>query len=139
MNSKMLSIRLLASFIIGYLCMINSDDNCKWDKPSNAPNIYWINMDKSVDRRAAMEKHLNDVVGADKHFRVRGITLGDIYIPADIEKSWGSNAAKYDTSEEIPHRSQVTETAFAHLITVHFHSRVRVRVGIEGGSLLDLF
>jgi hypothetical protein len=94
-----------------HITSIRGDEQCKWDRPSNSPNVYWINMDKSVDRRIAMEKHLNDVVGPDKHFRVRGMTLNDIYIPADIEKHWATNNAKYNTTEIIPHKSEVTETS----------------------------
>ena len=84
----------------------NSEDLCKWNKSHDSPNIYWINMDKSVDRRIAMRKHLDDVVGSSKHFRVRGITLNDIYIPADIAKHWGSYSARYETTEVIPPRNQ---------------------------------
>jgi hypothetical protein len=47
-------------------------------------------MDKSVDRKIAMNKHLDDVVGANKHFRVRGFTQEDIYIPDDILKTWSN-------------------------------------------------
>ena len=64
-------------------------------------------MDKSIDRRIAMEQHLDSVVGPNKHFRVRGFGLDDIYIPADVEKFWTTYQAKYDTSEVIPHRSSV--------------------------------
>ena len=77
-------------------------------------------MDKSVDRRIAMEKHLNDVVGADKHFRVRGFTPEDIYIPDDIRLTWASEDAKFDTDEVIPHKSEVTQSSkfFNHKVIV---------------------
>lgn len=89
----------------------SSDPQCTWNKTVNSPNVYWINMDKSVDRKIAMKKHLDDVVGPDKHFRVRGFTQQDIYIPADIEKTWMSGRAMYNTSEVIPHKSLVTKTS----------------------------
>lgn len=110
-------LRLLCTFcvVISYLCPLvspsSSDEECKWNKSANSPNIYWINMDKSVDRRIAMEKHLNDVVGVGKHFRVRGFTLEDIYIPDDIRSTWSSEAAKYNTNEVIPPKSQITKSS----------------------------
>ena len=68
-------------------------------------------MDKSIDRRIAMERHLNDVVGPSKHFRIRGTSLSEIYIPADIQKTWTAGNAKYETSEIIPPRNEVTKSS----------------------------
>lgn len=68
-------------------------------------------MESSVDRRISMEKHLNDVVGPDKHFRIRAVSLADIYIPADIQKSWAGSNAKYETTEIIPPKSEVTSSS----------------------------
>ena len=84
---------------------------CKWNILPNSPNIYWINMDKSVDRKIAMEKHLNEIVGANKHFRIRGITLNDVYIPSDIKNTWDTNNAKYNTNEIIPPRNEITKNS----------------------------
>jgi GR25 family glycosyltransferase involved in LPS biosynthesis len=102
---------ILVSYLFPLVSPLSSDEECKWNKSANSPNIYWINMDKSVDRRIAMEKHLNDVVGIGKHFRVRGFTLEDIYIPEDIRSTWSSDAAKYNTDEVIPPRSQITKSS----------------------------
>lgn len=95
------------------LCVLSSrnDDSCNWDKTLNSPNVYWINMDKSVDRRVAMEKHLDDVVGSGNHFRVRGFSRDDIYIPADIEKSWSSAGAVFETKEDIPMKNSVKDSS----------------------------
>ena len=87
------------------------DEPCDWNKNENSPNVYWINMDKSVQRRIAMQKHLDDVVGPGKHFRIRGFSREDIYIPADIEKSWATAEATYETTEDIPWRSTVTDSS----------------------------
>lgn len=105
------SVFVLVCFLCPLVSPLNSDEECKWNKSANSPNIYWINMDKSVDRRIAMEKHLNDVVGVDKHFRVRGFTIDDIYIPDDIRNTWSSESAKFNTEEVIPHRSQITKSS----------------------------
>lgn len=88
-----------------------NDGQCEWKKTANSPNIYWINMDKSVDRRVAMEKHLDDVVGPGNHFRVRGFSRDDIYIPADIEESWAFARAMYETAEDIPRKSSVADSS----------------------------
>jgi hypothetical protein len=32
---------------------------CAWTKRENAPEVYWINMKKSVQRRERMTMHLN--------------------------------------------------------------------------------
>ena len=95
------------------LCVLSSrnEDSCNWDKTLNSPNVYWINMDKSVDRRVAMEKHLDDVVGSGNHFCVRGFSRDDIYIPADIEKSWSTAGAVFETKEDIPMKSSVTDSS----------------------------
>jgi GR25 family glycosyltransferase involved in LPS biosynthesis len=113
-------MRQLFSFIgMLVLCHMNprvssvssdGDVQCTWNKPAaDSPNVYWINMDKSIDRKVAMQKHLDQVVGPDKHHRVRGFTLSDIYVPADVEKSWASYETTYNTSEVIPPRKTVTE------------------------------
>lgn len=35
------------------------DAQCSWTKRRNAPEVYFINMDRSVDRRENMERHLS--------------------------------------------------------------------------------
>lgn len=35
------------------------DAHCSWTKRPNAPEVYFINMDRSVDRRESMERHLS--------------------------------------------------------------------------------
>ncbi len=48
--------------------------------------VYFINMDKSTERKANTEMHLGQI--GYKYKRVRGLTPSEIYIPDDIEKTW---------------------------------------------------
>jgi GR25 family glycosyltransferase involved in LPS biosynthesis len=78
---------------------------CKWSK-RDGPEIYYINMDKSADRKINMEKHLSDV-GFHYH-RVRGLTPKEIYIPDDIEKVWRTAWCTLQTSWKPPSMKNVT-------------------------------
>jgi GR25 family glycosyltransferase involved in LPS biosynthesis len=68
----------------------------------NAPEVYYINMDRSIHRKVAMEKHL-DQIGI-RYFRVRGMTPSEIYIPADIEDTWRTVSCKLQTSWQPPNK-----------------------------------
>jgi GR25 family glycosyltransferase involved in LPS biosynthesis len=83
------------------------DNGCKWNKQANEavvqPEVYYINMDKSADRKLNMEKHLSDV--GLVHHRVRGVVgHSEIYIPDDIEKSWRTAWCKLQTTWQPPPR-----------------------------------
>lgn len=84
------------------------DISCKWNKQANEavvqPEVYYINMDKSADRKLNMEKHLSDV--GLVHHRVRGVVgHSEIYIPDDIEKSWRTAWCKLQTTWQPPLRT----------------------------------
>lgn len=79
---------------------LNEAKTCKWTKRDDAPEVYWINMNKSVARRRNMEKHLNEV--GFRHFRVRGLTPKEIYIPDDMERTWRTAACTLQTSWQPP-------------------------------------
>ena len=85
------------------------DENCKWTKYDVAPEVYYINMDVSANRKISMEKHLTDV--GFKYHRVRGITPDTIYIPEDVNKTWQTANCKVKTSWVPPVRDKKTETA----------------------------
>ena len=82
--------------------------SCEWNISKTKsiyeqPEIFWINMDKSMDRRRSIEKHL-DMVGL-LHRRVRGLnTFKDIYFPEDIVSNWNKMEAKVHTDEIFPDR-----------------------------------
>jgi hypothetical protein len=88
---------------IGVDHLYGSSPVCRWQYPRvnnsyDYPEVYWINMDSSATRRANMQTHL-DKVGF-RHFRVKGVSMQDIYIPPDIEATWNHHVlAKYDSSE----------------------------------------
>lgn len=83
------------------------DDHCHWIKYDNAPEIYYINMDRSVDRKNNMESHLSNV--GLKHFRVRGVVYDEIYIPDDLEKYWRTAWCKKDTDFVAPSKFEVVK------------------------------
>lgn len=68
-------------------------------RATSAPELYWINMDKSIHRREMMERHLNKT--GYMHRRVKGLSLGDIYIPEDVYLSWDKYKAKTMTETQI--------------------------------------
>lgn len=61
-------------------------DDCKWKKSDHKIEVYYINMDKSRQRKKTIEKHLSQV--NLKHHRIRGIPARDIYVPVDVQKSF---------------------------------------------------
>ena len=71
------------------------DEGCLWTKHSKGPEIYFINMDKSVERKISMEKHLKNV--GLTYRRVRGNPWNEIYIPSDLEKTWTTAWCKSQT------------------------------------------
>ena len=71
----------------------------------NAPEVYYINMDRSHHRKVAMEKHLHDI-GAHSH-RVRGVTYQEIYVPPDIEDTWRTASCKLQTEWQPPNKLDI--------------------------------
>jgi hypothetical protein len=45
---------------------------CTWTKHENQPEIYFINLERSINRKIVMENHLSEV--GFRYFRVRGLT-----------------------------------------------------------------
>lgn len=85
------------------------DEDCKWSKRDVSPQVYFINMDKSADRKVNMERHLTNVgLG---HERVRGLMPREIYIPEDIESSWRTIYCKLQTSWKPPVRKHLESTS----------------------------
>ena len=83
---------------------------CTWNRTADAPHVYWINMEKSVQRRKIMTRHLDEVFGPGKHTRFRALTMDEIYVPHDVATKWFTYAAPWTTKEygqELPPRSTV--------------------------------
>lgn len=59
---------------------------CNWKSFDNAPEIYYVNLDRSIHRKVVMDSHLSSV--HLNHTRVRGLTPKEIFIPPDVEKNW---------------------------------------------------
>ena len=75
------------------------DEGCLWKKYDKAPEIYFINMDKSGDRKISMEKHLKNIGLTYK--RIRGNPWDEIYIPSDLEKFWTTAWCKSQTNVQM--------------------------------------
>ena len=89
------------------------------------PNIYYINMDKSADRRRAMESHLTEV-GLQYH-RIRGLPYQEIFIPEDIQKTWETKWCMLQTETLIPPYSAVVNNASSPL-----HNSTAIMAGLCG-------
>ncbi len=103
-----LYMRELCSFtiLLLYCCWTAAEDSCSWSargNPDDRPEIFWINMDKSMARRQSMEAHLNNV--GLPHRRVKGLSFDEIYLPTDVVTGWETVHAKVHTSEKIPSNS----------------------------------
>ena len=89
------SLIIFYHFVNIYNALKFDDDGCIWNKHMKAPEIYFINMDKSVERKISMEKHLKNV--GLKYRRVRGNPWNEIYIPPDLGKTWTTVWCKSQT------------------------------------------
>lgn len=80
-----------------------------WTRRENAPEVYYINMDKSVSRREHIENHLRHV--GLRCFRIRGNPWAEIYIPKDVKRLWQTAWCQDETEENIPPKSTVKPTS----------------------------
>jgi GR25 family glycosyltransferase involved in LPS biosynthesis len=92
------------------LLLVSGEEKCQWPTKKQygsptKPDIYYINMDKSRDRRVAMEAHLSEM-GLSYH-RIRGLPYQEIYIPDDIQKTWETRWCMLETEQKIPPRDSV--------------------------------
>lgn len=70
---------------------------CEWDRTKLGPKIYYINLDKSIQRRTEMNQQLDRM--QVKYERFQALSMDSIYIPEDIMNTWNSKRAMYDTKE----------------------------------------
>jgi GR25 family glycosyltransferase involved in LPS biosynthesis len=79
-------------------------DKCLWNygqsDASKVVELFWINMDKSVNRKISMEKHLSDLGIFNR--RIPGLSIDNIYFPGDILANWNQYEAKIESTEAIP-------------------------------------
>jgi len=71
----------------------------------NAPEVYYINMDRSSHRKVMIENHLNEI--GIRYFRVRGMTPSEIYIPSDVEETWKTISCKLQTIWQPPNKLDI--------------------------------
>ena len=92
---------LLLLVVLTSLSPSKQQESCSWstNEESDKTVVYWINMDKSSDRRLEMELQFNKT--NIRNERIRGITLDEIYIPKDVRLTWMSKQAIYQTQEPL--------------------------------------
>lgn len=105
---------LLVLFLLTLRISTQNQDDCTRQQPTltspgssstpiTATEVFWINMDKSKDRRKHMQAHL-DAAGYLNR-RVKGLSIAyDLYFPTDIKTNWDKIGAKIMTDEDIPPR-----------------------------------
>lgn len=74
---------------ITYNDFYEKTSQCKWTYDKSSPDVYWINMDKSIQRRQNMLKHFRNV--GLVHHRVKGLSRKDFYLPLHLQNSWWDN------------------------------------------------
>lgn len=119
MNAIVIQILFLS--LIHWAVSIASDNQPKnryakegaWTIRPNSPEAYFINMDKSSERRKHMENHLKTV--GLRYFRVRGNPWNEIYIPPDVHGLWQTAWCNANTQEVIPARAEVFVNKSSHL------------------------
>lgn len=92
--------------IIQKICIVSVlGQECKYEDRKDAPEVFYINMDRSVDRNLNMVDHLKQL--KFRFQRIRGIIPSEIYIPTDIQNTWQTRWCMLETEEIIPDKSTV--------------------------------
>jgi GR25 family glycosyltransferase involved in LPS biosynthesis len=97
---------VIAILIVQIFFIIILGKECSYKDRQNAPEVFYINMDRSVDRNINMRNHLKQL--KLKFQRIRGIIPSEIYIPTDIQNTWQTKWCMLETEESIPHKSIVS-------------------------------
>ena len=93
--------------------------NCTYDYHPNQPEVYYINLKRSIDRDKSMQQLLSSM--KLRHFRVEAVSSSSLYVPSDLipQQSGSSfpNVYKYKSIETIETSSKVMgDTNKHHLI-----------------------
>jgi GR25 family glycosyltransferase involved in LPS biosynthesis len=83
-----------------FILSVWGSEQCTWEVRENSPEVFFVNMDSSVQRKVDMEIHLKQV--GLKANRVRGLTPSEIFIPPDIESTWRTAWCKMQTDWSPP-------------------------------------
>jgi len=87
---------------------IAANEGCMWHPwREGDPRIYYINMDGSAARRQAMEGMLLRM--GSRFERFRGLTMDNIHVPDDLESTWNTKQARYQT-EQLSYASLLSGT-----------------------------
>ena len=100
MNKSISLLRCLVSLGLLLFAFPTSPPLCKHSVRADAPEVFFINMDKSPSRRVSMEQHLTQV--GLRFTRIRGLTPKEIYIPLDVQRTWQTRWCLMQTEETLP-------------------------------------
>ena len=92
---------------------------CSYDNHPNQPEVYYINLKKSENRRKSVEQLLT--LMQLRYFRIDGVTFNSAYVPNDFIQSKSDkpfrDICKYKTNETIDNSIQaMIETNKTHLV-----------------------
>ena len=93
--------------------------NCTYNYHSKSPEVYYINLKRSIDRDKSMQQLLSSM--KLQHFRVEAVSSDSVYVPYDLipQQSGSSfpNVYKYSAKETIETSSKImTETNKKNLV-----------------------
>lgn len=124
---------ILFACLIFYLVGAVEEPTCSYSVNRQAgahvPELFWINMDKSTNRREMMKQHLDNT--GYLHRRVKGLNLNDIFIPEDVLASWDKYKALTMTETQVPDR---TAAKFAKQYRGHNFTHVMLGLVGRGGK-----
>ena len=90
---------------VGTQCVHKEVDSLEFQ-----PEVYYINMDKSLARKIAIEKHLAEL--KLRSFRVRGITPDEIFIPKDLLQTWETKWCLTESEIPLPDHLNISTSLF---------------------------
>ncbi len=106
-----------SNLVIAVLLLITADvwcaTTCERKPVKHAefqPEVYYINMDRSVARKESTEAHLSEL--GLRSFRVRGITPEELFIPLDLQQTWETRWCLTDSEIPLPDHLNVSLPAF---------------------------
>ena len=91
-----LLLLLFLSIALTSSAIKRKEKKCSYDNYTDAPEVYYINLKTSENRRKSMERLLN--LMKFRYFRIEGVTSSITYVPNDLIQS---NNSKMKTFPEI--------------------------------------
>lgn len=88
MGQILIVVALLVSSVLLKACTYS-------DHPEKDPIVYWINLEKSIERKMEMERQFAAM--GIRNERFPALSMDQIHIPQDLEMVWNTKQALYQT------------------------------------------